>query len=239
MNDAIRAQKARAFYQLAKATAGFGMRHLYYRRFDVEGHENIPQKGPFLMLPYHDSMLNVLELGTAVQRTLVFVARTNPFSNPVVKFALETYMHGAETIFFDRDRPSVKNLREVYSGIELVIRENLGLVIFPEATRNREGIVGRIDELRIISRVIKTKGRYGEEIPVPVIPVGIDAERSTLRGGVTVRFSQPVYASGYGSIEKMINDHVMPTIAELSGKPYDKERVTFYAEAGLRADLSA
>jgi len=233
----LKSLKGRVSYQVLKAILGGYVSNIYYGEFSVEGSENIPEEGPFLLLPYHDSMRNIFEIGAAVDRTLVYVSRTGVFRNRAKKTVFEFGMQLANTIFLDRDNLSIQNGRQtysqLYSELEWAVKNNLGMVVFPEATRNWSGIVGR-GKSSLVRMVYELGKTYSDGIPL--IAVGIEADPREKGGSVTIRFAEQIHPQNRQSIGMLVNEQIMPTIARLSGKEFDprKNLLREYRESAAR-----
>jgi len=195
---------------------------LYYN-LHTEGSENIPKNGPFLILSYHDSNSNILEIGKSTKRTLVYVARSGIFKKWYVKIVAETLMWLGNTIKFERDIR--ENLDRTYSGLENALLNGVGIVIFPGGTRDKTGVVTKAGT-NLVKKVIEFGKQYG--VDVPIIATGIKAGERRFGGQINVSFAIPVYATNFDGVDALVNGHVMLTIAELSGKNFDNSRKASY-----------
>ena len=99
---------------------------------EVIGEENIPEKGPFLVVCNHASNFDPLLLGTAMRHHLIhFMAKEELFRNPLMGWFLR-YVHTFPVHRGHIDRKAViESFRVLKSG------EVLG--IFPEGKRTRGG----------------------------------------------------------------------------------------------------
>lgn len=124
---------------------------------EVIGEENIPEKGPFLVVCNHASNFDPPLLGTAMRHHLIhFMAKEELFRNPLMGWFLR-YVHTFPVHRGHIDRKAViESFRVLKSG------EVLG--IFPEGKRTRGGKVGPFHE-GFAGIAIKAK--------VPVLPAAI------------------------------------------------------------------
>lgn len=107
---------------------------IIFFRLKVEGKENIPKRGPFILASNHLSFLDPIALGVASPRKLNFIARHDLFS---FRFFGWLIAHlGAFPI--KRDRPDLWAIRE---GLRR-LHKGEALVLFPEGTRNPDGVLG-------------------------------------------------------------------------------------------------
>lgn len=147
---------------------------------EVIGEENIPEKGPFLVVCNHASNFDPPLLGTAMRHHLIhFMAKEELFRNPLMGWFLR-YVHTFPVHRGHIDRKAViESFRVLKSG------EVLG--IFPEGKRTRGGKVGPFHE-SFAGIAIKAK--------VPVLPAAIVNSEFLPKktGPVRVIFGKPVPA---------------------------------------------
>lgn len=103
-------------------------------RLKVEGKENIPKRGPFILASNHLSFLDPIALGVASPRKLNFIARHDLFSFRFLGWLIAHV--GAFPI--KRGRPDLWAIRE---GLRR-LHKGEALVLFPEGTRNPNGALG-------------------------------------------------------------------------------------------------
>ncbi len=163
----------------------------YYCRLRVEGVENIPKEGAFILISNHSSHAD-----TAV----LFTAMPPKRRSSVVAAAAQDY-------FFDRGIrqfvarilfnvvPVNRNMRSRTNPLRHVVRalrEGYGIVLYPEGTRSRDGRVGPFRS---------GVGRLIAEFPdIPVIPAWVEGSTRVLPKGaavprprtVKVRFGAPL-----------------------------------------------
>jgi 1-acyl-sn-glycerol-3-phosphate acyltransferase len=105
-------------------------------RVEVIGRENIPERGPLLVLPTHTSYLDPPLVGWAIGLHTSFLSREGIFKVPPLGFILRrmnTYaiQQGAA------DRDAIRTCRRL-------LRAGWPLIFFPEGTRSPTGRLGRI-----------------------------------------------------------------------------------------------
>lgn len=101
----------------------------------VEGRENLPQKGGFILASNHTSYLDPVILGTACPRKLDFMARDDLFKRHL--FSRLILALGAFPV--KRDSADRRALKEAIRRL----KDNRGLVLFPEGTRQSAGRLGQ------------------------------------------------------------------------------------------------
>jgi 1-acyl-sn-glycerol-3-phosphate acyltransferase len=99
-------------------------------RFRSRGSDQIPQRGPVLLLSNHQSHLDPILVGMASERQLRFVARDSLFYWP-----LGGLIRSLGAIPLAREGTGLAGLRVTLS----VLRAGQALVLFPEGTRTVDG----------------------------------------------------------------------------------------------------
>jgi len=154
-------------------------------RFRVYGTENIPDKGPFILVCNHQSYLDPMFCGVGCRRRLCYVARESLFVNKF--FGALIASGGAIPV-----RPNQANLaamREVMSRL----RKGLGACLYPEATRTSDG---RIEDFKA------GFGLLSRKTGAPIVPVLLDGafecwprqNKMFSHGGVTVCYGRAITA---------------------------------------------
>ena len=141
----------------------------------VEGQENVPQRGSFILLPKHQRWEDVPLLGLAVSRPLYYVAKIELFVNPLSNW----FISSLGGIPLDRRRP-LASRRSIRVLVDL-LRGGGGLVIFPEGTYYRNSMgSGHVGLIRLIY----------SQIRAPLIPAGIRYSRKGMRRRVDIHFGE-------------------------------------------------
>ena len=126
-------------------------------RMHLNGQENIPKKGPFLLIGNHQSYLDPIFCGAPLRRQLVYVGRDTLFQS----WMFRSIIASVGTIPIRRDSADLSAIRRMLAKL----REGLGLCLFPEARRTSDG---RISPLRPgFSFLCRKAG-------APIVPVVID-----------------------------------------------------------------
>ena len=114
-------------------------RFYFYRLcgMKVTGQENLPEKGPFIILSNHRSMGDPFVLGVLYEQgELHFMAKEELFRNPVVRWYI-TRMHGFPVKRGQADLSAMRTAMQV-------LRDGDALGIFPEGTRHKDGVMGQV-----------------------------------------------------------------------------------------------
>jgi 1-acyl-sn-glycerol-3-phosphate acyltransferase len=190
-------------------------------RVRVEGLDQIPSSGGFLLASNHLSFIDSVLIPVVVPRRVAFLAKAEYFEGRGVR--------GVATRLWFQALGAVPVRRgshgEAMASLQLalnVLRDGDGFGIYPEGTRSRDG---RLHRGRTGVAWLALAGG------VPVVPVGvIGTDRVQPVGArlpriapVTVRFGAPLEAAPYpslpaGAARRRMTDDVMAAIAGLSGQ---------------------
>lgn len=138
-------------------------------RVRARGAERVP-KGPFLLVPNHQSYLDGLFvcscLPPSTVRNTLFYAKERHVRRPWLRFLAER----CNTIVVDPKQGVLQSLQQLAAGL----RRGNSVILFPEGTRCRDGELGPFkDSYALLAR----------ELHVPVVPVVIDGAYRVLPAG--------------------------------------------------------
>ena len=185
---------------------------------EVQGLENIPGDGAYLVALNHESYFDFICFTAAVDRKVHFLAAEKFFEHPIWK----RVMHVMECIRVDR---SSRVNRSAIKQISKVIAKE-GLVgIFPEGTRSPDG------------RLMRGKpgiAYIALHTGIPVIPVGLIGtfeimsrhdrlprlSKAIIKIGEPLLFETPEGGRNEPSHLQNVTDTIMLRIAELTGETY-------------------
>ena len=117
------------WYELCRIFCIVMLRILFH--MDVEGGENIPRAGAFIIASNHQSFIDPLFCGFAVRKQLNFVGRNTLFKNRYFRWLILSL--NATPI--KRDEADLTAMKIIISKL----REGGSVVLFPEATRTSDG----------------------------------------------------------------------------------------------------
>lgn len=168
-----------------------------FLRFRARGLENVPAAGGALLIANHQSFLDPLLVGVALQRPVSYVARDSLFRIPLVGWVVRnTYV-----IPINRDAASADTIREAVRRMH----HGFLLGVFPEGTRSADGTIGEIKPGFI---ALARRGK------LPIIPIGISgAHRAMPRGklklffrNVRIVYGQPIPAEEVSELARKGNE---------------------------------
>jgi 1-acyl-sn-glycerol-3-phosphate acyltransferase len=100
-------------------------------RLHIYGRQNVPEKGPFILISNHQSYLDPVFCGIYLKRPLYFLARRTLFENRFFGWLISS----VNTIPVRRGEADLRAIKEVLGKL----KEGCGLCLFPEGTRSSDG----------------------------------------------------------------------------------------------------
>jgi 1-acyl-sn-glycerol-3-phosphate acyltransferase len=122
----------RSFLYLLAKFIGFFVYNVFFL-IEVKGRENFPEKGGFIVASNHLSYLDPPTIGFVCPRKLYYFAKSSLFEIKILSFLVRSL--GAIPI--DREDPMPIVLKRAVD----ILRRGEGLVIFPEGTRSKDGLI--------------------------------------------------------------------------------------------------
>lgn len=104
---------------------------ILFFRLRTYGRDNVPDKGPFILVSNHQSFLDPIFCGVPIRRHLSFLARDSLFSN----WFFGTLISSVNAIPVKRGEADISAMRKVLGKLE----KGGGLCLFPEGTRTYDG----------------------------------------------------------------------------------------------------
>ena len=167
------------FYLFVGAISWPVVRWLY--RLRVEGLENLPHEGGYVLAANHTSNLDPWPLGLPLwpKRFLRFMAKSELFRWPLGPVIT------AGGAF--RVRRGERDVEAIATAVDLA-RQGHVVAMFPHGTRQRKGLVKKFQP-----RPHTGAARIALEAGVPLVPAAIaGTDRLTRLGPLRVRYGQPI-----------------------------------------------
>ncbi|HOV12737.1 MAG TPA: AMP-binding protein, partial [Spirochaetota bacterium] len=151
------------------------------------GLSNIPE-GPCILAANHESFMDGIliysQLDKKTKRDLYFFAKEKHFRKGILKF----FADRSHVVLMDIN----KNIQESLRQIAKVLQDGKKVLIFPEGTRTRDGIMNKFK---------KTFATMSKVLNVPVVPVAIKgayqsmptSRRIPRKGNVLINFLNPIF----------------------------------------------
>lgn len=168
-----------------------------YRKYQVEGLENIPRDGYVIWASNHtNALMDPMVMLSSTPGRKVFVARADIFRKGWAVKALSFLR--VMPIYRIRDGiNAVKHNDQAIAQATGVIMDGVPLVIFPEAThRPKHSLLKLSKGIFHIAQSAIEQSRDGK--PVYILPIGIEyGDYFRFRTEVLVRFGKPIDISGF------------------------------------------
>jgi 1-acyl-sn-glycerol-3-phosphate acyltransferase len=142
----------RPFYRFAYNLVGL---ELAFHRIKIEGRENVPQGGCFIVAN-HVSFMDPTTVGWAVAREIYYLGRKSLFKPPFWSWFLPI----CNVLPIDRDANDITGLRRIIKKM----KEGEAVLIFPEGTRSPDGAIQAAEP---------GAGLVALKAGVPVLPVRV------------------------------------------------------------------
>lgn len=170
--------------------------HLFYKKIEIIGLENIPENAAVLFVANHqNAMMDPILVGTHNSRVLYFLARASAFKNKIAGKLLNQL--NAMAIYRVRDGVDSKKLNEVvFDKCNKLLNKNKSMLIFPEGSHN---ILRKVRSLR--GGFTRITFDYLDKNPTKefyIIPIGLNYN-NTLNYAKTVKiiYGKPILASAF------------------------------------------
>jgi glycerol-3-phosphate O-acyltransferase/dihydroxyacetone phosphate acyltransferase len=171
--------------------------HLFFRRFEVLGLENVPARGPVLFAANHPNMLmDPLLLGTSQPRLLSFLAKATLYRSRLLGKFLSAC--GVLPVYRRKDGPGQTGKNELTFETCFELLEHSGVIcIFPEGVSHpREAVLSLKTGCARIA--LESEDRNGFQLNVKILPAGLYyTERAIFRSDVLVVFGEPMSPAAY------------------------------------------
>jgi 1-acyl-sn-glycerol-3-phosphate acyltransferase len=184
---------------------------------EASGVENVPTNGPFVYCSNHQSIVDILVLGSVLPGDYKWAAKRSLMKIPFLGWHLALAGH----VPVDRGQGS-RAAADVIGRFEEVLKQGKPLLIFPEGTRSDDGFL----------RPFKNGGFYAAvRANVPVVPVALEGTYDLMKKGardtgennmrtIRVKIGKPLAPLAEGK-EKLrvpeLRDRTHAAVAELLG----------------------
>lgn len=183
-------------YSIFKRVVDF-MTRRSYRRFKIEGLENIPKDGCTIWASNHtNALMDPLVILSLTRTPKVFMARADIFKKPFV-IKLLTFLK-IMPIYRIRDGfEAVKRNDEIISRAVNVLADGVPITLFPEGTHRAKHSLLRLSK-GVFHIALSVHEKVDNSTPVYILPIGIDyGDYFRFRSTALVRIGKPVNVSKY------------------------------------------
>ena len=178
-------------------------------RFSVEGKQNLPKKGPYILAPNHTDDVDPAPITAAIIEPITYLMAEDQAKLPWYK-AWGPWSYGVMLV--NRSNLQISTIKNIQRQI---LKKEI-ICIFPEGTVKGEGL----------KRGKKGVAYFAIKNEIPIIPTGVIGTRGILkkiktrqRENVKVVFGSPILTKSGDDIEK-ITEKVMQEIKKLLPPDY-------------------
>ncbi len=171
--------KARAVFQWITCNLVYGLYFKTVFNLKVEGRENVPKKGFFIVASNHTSAIDPFLIIHAIKRPVAYMAKVELFKNKIARFFLN--LLGAFAV--DRAKLSVSTIKTII-GLK---QTGWALGIFPQGTREKDGNMDNIN---------KGFASFAKTLKCDILPVAITGmtkdQRKLFHGKMKIKIGKPI-----------------------------------------------
>ena len=243
-------------YKTIKLLFGLAVR-LFFKSIEIEGQENIPKKGPLILVANHpNTLLDPVLVGVITKQQVGYVAMASLFNNPILARIL-TFLHVLPVVRKQDLKPGEKadNLTTFRKAHDY-LRKGSTLAIFPEGASFYEM---KLQELKTGTARIALSFEKSENYKgnLRIVPIAMDYSDSIqFRSSIKISVNPPILVSKYAEkfdqnesaavheLTDEIRENLAQYIPQTAGKEQEELLIklhTFYttyieSEAKLKAD---
>lgn len=149
----------------------------FFWKVIVEGKEKIDQKQAYVIVPNHQSMLDIV-IFNMLKHRLRWVSKIEVFRIPVLGWEMRMVK------YIELERGNKHSVARMMEKCISTLRDGISIVIFPEGTRSLTGAIGRF-KTGAFQLALKTDR--------PLLPVLIDGTGDVLpKNGLTFRINKVI-----------------------------------------------
>ena len=180
-----------------------------FTKFSVEGEQNLPKKGPYILAPNHIDDVDPAPITAAVIKPITYLMAEDQAKLPWYK-AWGPWTYGVMLV--NRSNLQISTIKNIQKQIK---KEEI-ICIFPEGTVKGEGL----------KKGKKGVAYFAIKNEIPIIPTGVVGTKGVLkkikkaqRENVKVVFGSPIFTKNGDDIEKT-TEKVMQEIKKLLPPDY-------------------
>lgn len=169
----------------------------YFKNFKYLGKEKIPKNAGIIYAVNHqNAFLDPIVIAGQTNNPINFLARADIFKNKFVyKLLRSVYML---PIYRQRDgEDTIKKNQKTFEDCYEILKNNGHLIIFPEGNHNSKKKLRTLK--KGVSRIaLGTLSKYGKDIPLYIVPIGIDYENHfDMNKDVLLNVGEPININEY------------------------------------------
>ncbi|MDF1673805.1 MAG: lysophospholipid acyltransferase family protein [Vicingaceae bacterium] len=183
-------------YRLLKTISKLALK-VYFREIHIEGKDQLPKEGPFLIVANHpSSFLDPVSIAVNIKPKISFLAKGIMFKNKIIASILRGL--NMVPVYRAQDDPKMVNKNtEVFKSCYKKLKEKGVIMIFPEGTSEMERRLRKI-KTGAARIALGAEKEYDYSLNLKIVPVGLNYTKSSrFRSEVFVNFGEPIKASDY------------------------------------------
>ncbi len=204
-------------YRLVKILMTVALR-FFYRHIHTSGLENVPAKGPAIIIANHaSSLMDAALIGILLKRPIYYFARGDVFINKPITTIL-SWLHMMPVHNHDGGRKTLDVNESSFSEGQRILSKGGIIVFFPESTSHveRQLMTFRKGVFRL---AFKTATDNNFSFDIPIIPFGITYDHPVKAGKeVQVHAGKPISLLSY---KKRYEENASATLLLLSKHAYE------------------
>jgi 1-acyl-sn-glycerol-3-phosphate acyltransferase len=183
-------------YALGYVIVFIGIR-AFYKRHKVAGSKNIPKNKPIIFASNHqNAFMDPVVIAVKLIKPTYYLVRADIFKKKIV--AKIFYSINMLPIYRERDGvDTVQANEKVFNTCFEILSKNQPIIIFPEGNH------GSLKNLRPLKKgfariALGAEEKYGKEIDVQIVPVGINySDHHNMGAELLINFGKPINASDW------------------------------------------
>lgn len=204
-------------YRLVKILMTVALR-FFYRHIHTSGLENVPAKGPAIIIANHaSSLMDAALIGILLKRPIYYFARGDVFINKPITTIL-SWLHMMPVHNHDGGRKTLDVNESSFSEGQRILSKGGIIVFFPESTSHveRQLMTFRKGVFRL---AFKTATDNNFSFDIPIIPFGITYDHPVRAGKeVQVHAGKPISLLSY---KKRYEENASATLLQVSKHAYE------------------
>jgi glycerol-3-phosphate O-acyltransferase / dihydroxyacetone phosphate acyltransferase len=208
----------------------------FYRHIHISGLENIPAKGPAIIISNHpSSLMDAALIGILLKRPIHYFARGDVFINKPVSELL-SWLHMMPVHNHEGGRRTIHANSDSFSQGQKILSNGGIIVFFPESTSHieRQLLYFRKGVFRL---GFKTAVAHDFAFEIPIVPVGITYDHpSEGQNDVQVHAGKPLLLTTY---KNKYQENPSATLLQISKDAYEAVRAqVLHIEITGRLDMA-